>query len=313
MAFENKIVLEAILLEYSILQDAELTILKQFISPTERAYNTFLVGTKDKIFVAKGITGQTASVSNLETEWEALKILDDKNVPKLIFPNHKPIQYLLIEYIEGDSAADLLTENNNPNKIFSLIGNALGAIHGTRVDHFGSLIDSHPIFWNEYVRERFSERIHGIKQIIDKQLFDKTLEKFHSLEHVLEGEDKRPPAIIHRDAYSENFIISKDFSRAILIDFAMAIGGRPLFDVAKFYTTELSNKPEYRDDFLDAYQKHIPRDNNFVDELTLYIILECVGFIGFNDVNKNIAGRDSGIEILKQTVGGYGVMKSLLT
>lgn len=312
MINDNQEVLKAILLEYPTLQVNGLSILKQFFSPTERAYNTFLVGTKDKIFVAKGVTGQTASISSLDTEWEALKILDDKDVPKLIFPNHKPIQYLLIEYIEGDNAADLLVENNNPDKIFSLIGSALGQIHSIHVNYFGTLINSHPVVWSDYIKSKFSERINGIEGIIDKELSEKTQKLFRSLEHVLEYESKESPVIIHRDAYSENFIIAKDFNRAILIDFAMAIGGRPLFDVAKFFTTELFERPNYKGNFLNTYQKYIPRGKNFSEELTLYIILEAVGFIGFNNAIKNISGKDSGIEILNQTVGGYGVMKSLL-
>jgi Ser/Thr protein kinase RdoA (MazF antagonist) len=299
---EKNKVLNIILAEYPNLTSKGVSITKQFISPTGREYNTYLLESNDSKFVAKGVTGQTASVSSLQTEWQALKILEGKNVSRLLFKDHQPKDYLLIEFIEGDSATDLLSTNKDPQKVFSLIGEALGQIHSVHVKNFGSLINPQSIIWSEYVTSKFSERLAGVKKILDADMYDRTLNLFHSLESFFKEEDSQPPVINHRDIYLENFIVTKDLSRAILIDFAMAIGGRPLFDVAKLFTTELIKKPEFKDVFLKAYQKYIPRDKDFVEKLTLYTILECVGFIGFNDKINNLSGKDSGIETLKRVV-----------
>ena len=303
---------DTILREYPNIRPKYLIISKQFFSPTGREYNTFLLQTTDGLLVAKGITKHTNSVSKLDTEWAALKILNGKNVPKLIFKDHRPEQYLLIEFLEGFGAADLLTENTKIEIVFNLIGDALGKIHGVPVNNFGSLVDIQPVIWSEYIKSKFSERMSGIKNLVDKDLFKKTISIFHNLEGLLERENHQPPVVIHRDAYSENFIIAKDFSKALMIDFAMAMGGRPLFDVAKFFTTELFRRPQYRDDFLNSYQRHIPLGTDFFQELTLYILLECAGFIAFNHATNNFSSRDSCITTLKETVGNFGVMKSLL-
>src|SRR5207248_1355205 len=101
-----------LLSEYPELKDSDLEILKQFRSESGRIFNTFLVKTTKpglQRFIAKAFVHHPES---LEKEWTVLRLLEkrDFRAPKLMIPDHKPIDFLLLEYIDGVTASQAIKQ-----------------------------------------------------------------------------------------------------------------------------------------------------------------------------------------------------------
>lgn len=306
-------VLDLLLEEYPIFSGSDLVVEKQYKASNNRVYNTFLISSSKigfEKFVAKGVYYE---VNKLELEWIALNLLQKKksDSPKLLFPKHKPDDFLLLEFIEGKTATEVVIDPENRNKLFEEIGSALGKLHTTKVGNFGSLIDKSKITWKEYVDAKLFERLHGVAALISKELYKDSENLFISLKNVLESESKMP-VLIHRDIYLDNFIVRKNSGHAILIDYGMALGGRPFYDLAKFYIWELSRYPEQKDIFLNAYQKYVFLSDNFKDMMRIYTLNELLGMIGFANNQKNKERMNNSIKVLDELVKNVGIISQLL-
>jgi tRNA A-37 threonylcarbamoyl transferase component Bud32 len=274
---------KALIAEYPFLQDANLVITKQFFSESSRQYNTYLVKSRApgfEQFVAKGIVLPKYSLTN---EWLVLKLLNQQQFacPKLLIPTHKPNKFILIEHISGQKASQLLLEIANPKNIFKQIGELTGKFHTIKAPWFGELTKNSNVDWAEYLRRNTRERLERTSQMISAPTHKKTKKLLESFDDLIIDEGELSPVLIHRDIYSDNFIIEKTTQQMYLIDFGMAIGGRPFYDLAKFYIFDLYRFPKYEDDFLSGYQKHIVLPNNFKYLFKLYLLRELLGCINF--------------------------------
>lgn len=305
---------ELLLEEYPILRDAHVTIIKQFSATDGRPFNTFLVESEKngfRKFIAKG---QVVHKYTLEGERKILQLLNKRNAdaPRLLMPDHPVKHLLLLEFVEGISAAEMFKRGEEVRgEVFSEIGNAVGKLHMTPATHFGDLEKGNGISWGEYLTSKIIERLEGGKDLTG-DLYDEAKRLFESLKEVIRSESEGEPVLIHRDIYFENFILQKGTSKAILLDYGMAIGGRPLYDLAKFYILELYKQPQYRDSFLTSYSKYISLPDDFSARMTLYILKEALGMINFFNEIGDFTHRDHAFLVLKQLARREGKIVDLI-
>jgi len=292
----------------------KIEILKQFRSfgVETRTHNTFLIKNTDsqKLFVAKGSAG---SADPLLLEWEILKKLNSKkkNAPKLIFPNHVPTSFLIIEYIDANNAFEFLKENPNNIKIFSKIGDCLGKFHRTKANWFGNPIKREKLAddWINLMYDKIDSRVKGLKVHLDTSSFSKLCEYYESIRNDLIEDDIENPVLIHRDIYLDNFLIS---NKAILIDYGMSYGGRPWYDLGKFYVSDLYEYPKARNTFLVAYKKHIVLPDNFNILLNYYTFAELSGMIHSSKRHKQLKYHKKVLKIMGELIDGKGTISELI-
>jgi len=130
--------------------------------------------------------------------------------------------------------------------------------------------------------------------------------------HILDAESEGRPMLVHHDIYLENFLRNSRTGELILIDYGLVFGGRPLFDLAKFYIWDLSKYPHQKETFLAAYSKYVSLPANFNDVMTLYIIREACGMVNFFNKIKDYKTRDEAIDVLNNLVHDKGVISVLL-
>ena len=112
------------------------TITKQFSSQEAqpRTYNTFLLILENKKkIIAKSFV---VDPQTLELEWKVLKQLnkENKNAPKLVYPEVRPKTFLLMEYIDAKDASILLKKHPDNLNVFELIGECLGKFHTSKAN-----------------------------------------------------------------------------------------------------------------------------------------------------------------------------------
>jgi len=298
-------VIKTLIAEYPFLRDANLIIIKQFFSESSRQYNTYLVKSRApgfQQFVAKGIVLPKYSLIN---EWLVLKLLNQQQFacPKLLIPNHKPKKYILLEYISGQEASKLLLKIVNPKTIFKQIGELTGKFHTISAPWFGELAQDNNTDWADFLRTNTRERLKGASQIISASTHRKTKKLLESFDDLIIDEGKLPPILIHRDIYSDNFIVEKTTQQMYLIDFGMAIGGRPFYDLAKFYIFDLYRFPKCANDFLSGYTKYIQLPPDFDMRLKLYLLRELLGCINFFRSTNKTNYLQLTTKLLKELVG----------
>lgn len=314
-ALTSKKAEKLILLEYPFLEKSSLSIKKQYRSANGRVYNTFLVESSKEgfeKFVAKAVF---AKQNGLELEWTVLKFLQREKggVPKLLIPEHKPERVMLLEYIGGQNASDTVVDDTSSSKVFELVGSAVGKLHSTKISNFGDLLNPRKTYWSEYIKKQIRERLSGTKALIPDFLYIKAEELVNSLDKTIELESKGKPVLVHRDIYFDNFIIGEDFNQAFLIDYGMAIGGRPFYDLGKFYILELYKRPNQKNNFLEAYSKHVSLPSDFNKIMKLYILNEALGMINFfYKINDNNAKKHA-VQVLKELTEDKGVIAQLLS
>ncbi|MDD3661584.1 MAG: aminoglycoside phosphotransferase family protein [Candidatus Dojkabacteria bacterium] len=265
--------------DYADLQKYDLTVQKQFVSKTGRKYNTFLVDAPDSpygIFVAKSFWHEN---QNLDDEVRIMNFLSDKEVfvPKLLFPYKAGNTFIVMEYIKGTDAAELLQNPEHALNAFRSIGTSLSKVYEVSVPAFNKFWENDPTVWSEYVQEKFDERL---TKAIDKDLWDQIRSIYQKGTEVIAEDAKSGSVLIHRDIYADNFIIEESTGRAILIDFAMARGGRPFYDLAKFYIIDLARHSEGQNAFLEGLNIAERSEANFY-MLRSYILIELLGMINF--------------------------------
>ena len=272
--------------EYS--QLGKVTIERQFQNGLDKVANTFLVSTEDgKKFVAKGIH-DTSSLQKLSTEYWALKIVMGKSpgaAPALLFPNHVPDKYVLIELLKGVNANEALLNGADSKTVYELIGKELAKLHTLKLDSFGTP-DSPVEDWIKYVQFKMTERFEGACNFIPKELADKIQALIKNLIPSLELERNLPPVLIHRDPYPHNVMLSPGMDRATLIDFAMAMGGRPFFDFGKILIDDATRSPTITAAFFQGYGIDKETLDKHKHLIRLYVLLEVLGQVCyFNRIN----------------------------
>ena len=195
---------KTLIAEYPFLQKANLVIAKQFFSESSRQYNTYLVKSHApgfEQFVAKGIIMSKYSLTN---EWLVLKLLNQQQFacPKLLIPNHEPKKIMLLKFINGQKASELLQKTANPKIIFKQIGELTGKLHSINAPWFGELTNNKNIDWSNYSRKNMTERLKGASQIISASTHKKAKKLLESFDDLIIDEGKLPPVLIHRDIYS---------------------------------------------------------------------------------------------------------------
>ncbi len=297
--------------EYPDYISQDIKVLKQFASSDGRVFNTFLIEDKEIRFIAKGIVYDTYS---LEGEWNILRLVSGKDLPspKLLFPDHLPHNFLLLEYIDGKNASESSSNSQDNKEIFKKVGATTGRLHSIPVESFGDLLHPAKIIWCDYLRDKIDERLLGTKTIVGDDFYKKLVGLRDQLEPILQSESSTKPRLIHRDIYLDNFIISDQTNEAVLIDYAMGIGGRPFYDLGKFYILELYRSPQNKADFLEGYSEYIDLPSDFSDRMRLYIFKEALGMVHFfNKVGQKKAEIHA-INVLDELVNETGVIKDLI-
>jgi len=312
---DYKKVIQFLYKEYQFFKDHSLKVERQFQSESSRIYNTFLIKSDlpdFENFVAKG---PILKKYTLKGEWKILNLLKTKNYscPQLLVLEHEPANYLLLKYINGQKASERLLKNINRTETFSKMGELISELHTFEVIKFGNLDDKININWGAYLNENTQSRLTGCRNIISDDLCQKSKKLLVNLRKIIDFEGQNPPVLIHRDIYSDNFIFRKNPNKLFLIDYGMAIGGRPFYDLGKFYIFDLYRFPEYKNDFLNGYQRNIKLPMDFNEYLKLYILRELLGCVNFFSTNNQIKNLNLIIKILGELVSETGIITKLIS
>src|SRR5207253_6150736 len=107
----------------------------------------------------------------LLAEWHSLRLLSGSGVaPALLVPDHEPRQFLLIEYVRGSSAHDLLESGADGHEVFHLMGRALVDLHRTPVERFGALAGAEGVGWEEHTRRKILSDLQVCRGILPGDL-----------------------------------------------------------------------------------------------------------------------------------------------
>lgn len=309
-----KKVLDHILEEYSDLDNYKPKIEKKFVASDGREYNTYLLSTTYPNFsklVAKGVVNTSI---DLNKERIFTKILADNkvNVPKLFYKNKVPSKYLLLEYIEGKGLEDILLKNSSRfAKIFEKLGTLIGKMHTTKVNGFGEFLEGKSISWYEYINEKFTERLGFSKKKNYINIVNYATNLWNDVQELIKLEGNNIPIVNHRDLYLDNFIL-KPNGELYVLDFGLLRGGRPFFDLGKFYLLILMEFPQYDKHFVRGYKKYIKLDENSPILLKFYIILEILGMMPFFNSIGNEKMLSKVLEDFDGLSSNKGVLNDLI-
>jgi fructosamine-3-kinase len=304
---------EMLLAEYPFLQMESVRIKKQFVSSDGRVSNTYLVESNKRgfeKFIAKSVVHHPES---LKKEWIFLNLLQQKkaHAPRLLIKQHQPINFLLMEYIDGITASEALQNGQDTANIFKKIGETTGLANSVQLKSFGDILNPTDISWKEFQMDRLNNALPLVKKLVKKDLYCRLTEIIKSTQHILDTESKGRPMLVHHDIYLENFLVNKR-NELILIDYGIAFGGRPLFDLAKFYIWDLSKYPKQKSNFLNAYSKHVSLPPNFNEVMKFYVIRECFGMMDFFHKIEDFKARDLAINVLNDLANNEGIISELL-
>src|SRR5476651_2020420 len=155
----HDIIQQSILEEYPVLNGSQMNIKTRFqSSDRSRFYNTYLVESSlegFEKFVAKGSANAKFRQKELGTEWRALNLLQS---PALLLPDHMPQTFLLLEYIEGRTAAEMVLSGEDRAETFYQSGRAARRVHSIAVPSFGSLSSPSNADWKAYFDSNMQER-----------------------------------------------------------------------------------------------------------------------------------------------------------
>ena len=303
-------IIELIYEEYEFLHGSSVEVVKQFDTFGNTKANTFLIKSSYpglEFFVAKG---HGLKPEGLKNEWISMQHLPkDFPSPKLLVPEHEPDNILLLQYIKSINAEDLL-KKNYLNKLFRSIGQITGKLHSIPVKAFGTFISPSTENWYEFQKSKIETAMRDIKGIIDEDLYNQTYATVQKSLPVLQT-DSKAPVFVHHDIYINNFIFDEQ-QNGYLIDYAISLGGRQLYDFAKFYIIDLYNYPEYVTDFLQGYKESQVLPDNFKELLRFYLLRESLGIIRY--ANKHQRGKflDDGVTILKELMTNEGKIINLI-
>ena len=156
-------------------------------------------------------------------------------------------------------------------------------------------------------------KMHGPDEVaLSVELFAKVEKTIAETQHILDEESKGKPMLVHHDIYLENFLVRHDDKQVVLIDYGIAYGGRPLFDLAKFFIWDLVHYPGQKNNFLKAYGQYVELPQNFNEIMKFYLLLECFGMIAYFDKIDAAKDRDDSLAVLKDLIDGTGAITELI-
>ncbi len=218
-----------------------------------------------------------------------------------------------MEYIEGIPVSEALKQGYDANELFLKVGQTTGIVNSVGLEKFGDILNPSNLSWKEYQMERLNNALPLVESFAGQELFGKIKDAIEKTKHILDEESKGKPVLVHHDIYLENFILNQKTGEVVLIDYGIAFGGRPLFDLAKFYIWDLSKYPEQKENFLKGYSQHVDLPSNFNEVMRFYIIRECFGMIDFFHGIKDFKTRDDAINTLNDLVNNKGAISKLLS
>lgn len=307
--------LQLLVEEYPSLDNKDTKITKQFIAADGRVYNSFLVESTEpgfEKFIAKSFVHNPES---LKREWLLLKLLQEKkaHAPRLLAADNEPKRFLLMEYIDGIPASQAVKlEDYDMTALFRGVGVATGMANSVELATFGNILEPSPKSWKDQVLEKLDDKLQTVKLHVAEDFFHKLTDAVADTKHVLDTETQGKPMLVHHDIYLENFLVKKADRDVVLIDYGIAYGGRPLFDLAKFYIWDLAHYPEQKDNFLNAYSTYVTLPLNFNEVMKFYLIYECLGMIAYFDRIGAIKDKNDAVRVLKDVVHGEGAITELL-
>ncbi len=314
----NEVVQQSILGEYPQLRNGRLSVKTRFQSSDKsRFYNTYLVESSHpgfERFVAKGSAHARFREKELGTEWRALNLLQSHEGPSpaLLIPDHVPQTFLLMEYIEGRPAAEVILSKGDRAETFFQTGKEAGRVHSIPAPGFGSLHSDFDDNWVTYFDGKMRERFSDVRGILPDNVVRNLQGIYESHAEVLEEDSPKSPVLVQRDMHFDNFIMKADTGEAALIDFSYAAGGRPLSDLGRLYVQDFYQFPDYKDTFLQGYQQFIPLPENFEVLMKIYTMSTALGMVYM----ANAVGRTNDIayptNILIDLANGTGLITELL-
>ncbi|HET8670776.1 MAG TPA: aminoglycoside phosphotransferase family protein, partial [Candidatus Saccharimonadales bacterium] len=305
---------EALLKEYPQLANQKAKIIKQFVAADGRTYNTFLVESDKpgfERFIAKSFVHNPDS---LRREWMFLGLLQQHraHAPRLLTPDHEPEHFLLMEHIDGIPASKALKQDYSLDAIFRGVGEATGMANSIELETYGNVLEPSNVTWKEFVQSSLDRKLLSVKPYVSDEFFAKVERTIAETRHILDEESKGKPMLVHHDIYLENFLVRNDDKRIVLIDYGIAYGGRPLFDLAKFFIWDLVHYPEQKDTFLKAYGHYVELPQNFNEIMKFYLLLECFGMIAYFDKIGAEKDRDDSLAVLKNLIEDTGAITELI-
>lgn len=198
---------QLILNEYPQLCNSQLSIKTRFQSSDKsRFYNTYLVESSHdgfERFVAKGSAHARFREKELGTEWRALNLLQSHEgpSPSLLIPNHVPQAFLLMEYIEGRPAAEVVLSKTDRYETFFQAGKEAGRVHSIPTPGFGSLHSDFDDNWVTYFDSKMRQRFSDVTGILPDNVISNLLGLYESHANVLEGDSPTSPVLVQRDMH----------------------------------------------------------------------------------------------------------------
>jgi aminoglycoside phosphotransferase (APT) family kinase protein len=310
--------LSALIAEYPFLENWGVGIVKQFEAGQGRISNAFLVSCQSSIapvdcFVAKAASPHTVDSKGLVGEWRALRLAATASArcPDLLAPDHGPERFLLLEFLPGTDAEHAIDHGAAAETVFGRIGETLRQVHAVEAPWFGSLRERSAGRWEDSISARIWPKLQALKEILDPDLRDAAeAEVSASLPSLALEPDV--PRLMHRDVYLSNFLVSETLDSASILDFGMAQGGRPFYDLAKLYILDLYRYPNAKNEFLSAYFGGLKAPASFKPLLKLYLYVELLGMIRFFDMVGQQAALDHAIRILRELIQNRGRIVDLL-
>jgi len=277
--YTKKEALSTFLAEYPIFRKFQPEISHQFNSPGGRTYNTFLISTshpKHKKIIAKGAVYPT---QDLVKEWQTNRYLIPSNlsIPRLIIPHHRPQNFLLQQFINGQSVAQI-TSFQQLDQIITDIGHLVGRMHSVTIKRHNKSVNINPV-WSKFISDKYLERLKASQQWLTDDQIDIAKRQLKINLPVISHFDIAAQRLIHRDIYFDNFILSN--KHIYLIDFGMAQAGDPLYDIGKFIMIDLIKHPKLTKKFISGYFSTANLPYHSSELIKFYTLHELLGTLCF--------------------------------
>jgi len=300
--------------EYPSLIACEIRVDMRLPAGPDRLSNAYLVASNGSVgiperFIAKRGHSASGTSGDILPEWRATRLAREHGVPVpcVLLPHQPPSEYLLLELLEGKNAQIALDDGASPEELFRWIGKTMNLLHRVPETGFGESSGS----WSEWIHGRFLPKLPAMRTILGADRAAEFQCRFAELTFSLTCESDQP-RLIHRDIYLSNFIVDPADSGAAIIDFGMACGGRPLYDLAKFYILDLYQYPEARDAFLGAYYFDSRRPPFFPRLMRLYLYVELSGMIRFFEAVGQTQALTHAKRVLDELLDNQGQMVDLI-
>ena len=163
------------------------------------------------------------------------------------------------------------------------------------------------------MQSSLDRKILSVKPYVSEEFLAKVKKAVAETRHVIDEESKGKPMMVHHDIYLENLLVKNNGKQVILIDYGIAYGGRPLFDLAKFFIWDLTHYPDQKGNFLKAYGQYVELPDNFNEIMEFYLLFECFGMVAFFDKIEADKNRDDALSVLNDLVTGTGAISALIS